>query len=429
MGILNNEKYLKLLKKEVVPALGCTEPVAVALAAARGRKILGKTPEKIEVLVSSNIFKNGMGVGIPGTGMVGLKIAIALAVVAGNSDKMLEVLSETDEKDVEEAKEYLEKTEIKIGIKENSEKLYIECNAWSGNDHSRVVIKNCHTTIVYESLNDEILKCEKKQIESVSKEKIQEIEIEMSIKDIFDFSTTHPIEELSFILEGATMNKKISEEGLKNTYGLQVGKKIMENIEKGLLCNDMMTHAMAITAAASDARMAGCTLPAMSNSGSGNQGITVFMPITAVAEMMEIENEKYIRALIIGNLVAIHIKRYLGRLSALCGCVVASAGASCGIVYMLGGEIKELNYAIKNMIANITGMICDGAKTGCGLKVSTGVSSAVQSALLALDGIVVSKDEGIIDECVEKTIKNLAKIGSEAMNETDRCILKIMMCK
>lgn len=429
MKFSEREKYIGLLKKEVIPALGCTEPIAVALAAARAKQLLGKMPEKVVVKVSSNIFKNGMGVGIPGTGMVGLKIAAALGIVCGVPEKKLEVLGDVNGEHVGEAKEFMENSEIEIGVKDKCEKLYIECDAISGNDVSKVIIKECHTNIVHESFNGVIVKFKETDEPEAVKSNDDGIDIELNIENIFEFGTTEPIDNLSFILEGAVMNKRISDEGLKNTYGLQVGKKIMENIDRGFLCNDIMTHAMAVTAAASDARMAGCTLPAMSNSGSGNQGITVFLPIIAVADKMGINEEKLTRALIIGNLVAIHIKKYLGRLSALCGCVVASAGASSGIVYMLGGGSMEIGFAIKNMIANITGMICDGAKTGCGLKVSTGVSSAVQSALLAIDGIVVSCHEGIIDNCVEKTIKNLALIGSQAMNETDTCILNIMTCK
>lgn len=235
--------------------------------------------------------------------------------------------------------------------------------------------------------------------------------------------------KISFLLDGAEMNKKIGVEGITNDYGLKVGKTIYSKMKSGLIGDDIQNYAMALTAGASDARMAGCMLPVMSNSGSGNQGLTVMLPVVAVCEKLKVSKETQIRALALANLIAIHIKSYLGRLSALCGCVVSASGASAGIVYLLGGDLKKIKYAIKNMAGNIVGMICDGAKTGCALKVSTGVSAAMQSALLAMDNIEISCQDGIINDNIEETIKNLAKIGSEGMKETDNLILDIMTSK
>ena len=225
------------------------------------------------------------------------------------------------------------------------------------------------------------------------------------------------------------MNRALAKEGLENRYGLKVGRTIQDNVHKNIFGDGLLTYSMAITAAASDARMAGCTLPAMSNSGSGNQGITVTMPVIAAADKFGSTNEELARALVLSNLVAIHIKHYLGRLSALCGCVIASTGASCGIVFLKNGNYDQVTYAIKNMIGNITGMVCDGAKVGCALKVASGVSSAVQSSILALDNICISENDGIIDKDIEKTIRNLGSIGSEGMRHTDTMILDIMVCK
>ncbi|HOG42125.1 MAG TPA: L-serine ammonia-lyase, iron-sulfur-dependent, subunit alpha, partial [Bacteroidales bacterium] len=236
-------------------------------------------------------------------------------------------------------------------------------------------------------------------------------------------------EDLEFIMESVTLNKALVDEGLRNKYGLQVGRTLLAPINKVVFGDTYLTYAMAYTAAASDARMAGCRLPAMSNSGSGNQGITATVPVIAIAEKLEASHEELARALVISHLVAIHIKGHLGRLSALCGCVVASTGSACGIVYLRKGGYEQMCAAIKNMIGNITGMVCDGAKVGCALKVASGVASAVQSAVLALDGICISSNDGIIEEDIEKTIANLGRIGSIGMQITDEMILEIMVCK
>lgn len=250
----------------------------------------------------------------------------------------------------------------------------------------------------------------------------------MTVKEIYEFAGSVDYEDIKFILEDRTLNLALAQEGLKGDYGLKVGKTIQANADT-VFGNDFLSYAMALTAAASDARMAGCTLPAMSNSGSGNQGITVSMPIIAYALKYDISDEKLARALILSNLVAIHIKGYLGRLSALCGCVVASTGSSCGLVWLKGGSYEMVCSAIKNMIGNITGMVCDGAKVGCAMKVASGVSSSIQSAVLALDGIHACETDGIIDKDIEKTISNLGSVGSTGMEMADDLIQKIMVCK
>jgi L-cysteine desulfidase len=250
----------------------------------------------------------------------------------------------------------------------------------------------------------------------------------LTVKEIYAFAATMPYEDIAFILEDRTLNLALAKEGLSGDWGLRVGKAIREN-QKEVFGDDFLSYAMGLTAAASDARMAGCTLPAMSNSGSGNQGITVSMPVIAYALKYGVDDERLARALMLSNLVAIHIKTYLGRLSALCGCVVASTGSACGIVYLQGGGVDAVSAAIKNMAGNITGMVCDGAKVGCAMKVASGVSCAVQSAVLALRGTCIPSTDGIIDDDVEKTIRNLGTIGSVGMKSTDRLILDIMLCK
>ena len=250
----------------------------------------------------------------------------------------------------------------------------------------------------------------------------------LTVREIYDFACTADFKDIDFILEDRTLNMALAKEGLEGDYGLRVGKAIREN-QLEVFGDDLMSFAMGMTAAASDARMAGCTLPAMSNSGSGNQGITVSVPIIAYALKYGIGDEPLARALILSNLVAIHIKGYLGKLSALCGCVVASTGSACGIVYLQGGTYEQVCAAIKNMVGNITGMVCDGAKVGCAMKVASGVSSAVQSAVLALRGTCIPSTDGIIEDDIEKTIRNLGAIGSVGMQATDRMILDIMLCK
>ncbi|WDV47890.1 L-serine ammonia-lyase, iron-sulfur-dependent, subunit alpha [Clostridiaceae bacterium M8S5] len=428
MGCVDLKRYIDILKKEVVPALGCTEPIAVALAVAKAKDTLGKDVERVEVYVSPNIYKNGMGVGIPGTGMVGLDIASALGATGGNANAKLEVLKDITSEDIANAKKSLAEKRVEVKVKEVPNKLYIEAICLNGNDTSRVVIKDIHSNIVLVQLNDNILYKRKVSECDIEIDKTDEM-IELSVKGIYEFAMNVDFKDIKFILEGAKLNKEISNEGLSGEYGLMVGKSLSQSIKEGILSDDIQSYAMAMTSAASDARMAGCMKSVMSNSGSGNQGITVILPVVAVSEKLNATEEELARALVMANLVAIHIKAYLGRLSALCGCVVASAGASCGITYLMGGKLENIKYSIKNMIGNISGMICDGAKTGCALKVSTGVSAAVQSSILAMKGIQISNMDGIIDKCVEKTIRNIAKIGSSGMVETDKMILDIMVSK
>ena len=422
--------YIDAFNSEVVPALGCTEPIAVALAAATSAKLLGRPVERAEIALSGNIMKNGLGVGIPGTGMVGLPIAAALGIKGGDPSKELEVLSGVTKEHIAAAKEMVKKGEIAVSMKEKVDKLYIEAICFSGKECARTVICGSHTNIVLTELNGKIISqksCNAFSFDWNENQKTQEYH--MTVEGIWNFINKVPLEKIRYVLEGAEMNKKIALEGLSGDYGLRVGKTLRLNVQKGLLADDLANYAMALTAAASDARMAGCTLSVMSNSGSGNQGITVMMPIVATAERLGSSEEKLIRALYLGNLIAIHLKEFMSKLSALCGTVTASTGAACGITYLLGGNLTQINYAIKNMIGNISGMICDGAKAGCALKVSTTINAALQSALLAIENIEISETDGIIERDIEKTIKNLATVASEGMEKTDEVILDIMTCK
>ena len=434
---------LELLHREVKPALGCTEPIAVALAVAKACSLFRSVqPSQINVQVSANILKNAMGVGIPGTGMVGLNIAVALAMECGNPDYGLEVLKDLSPADVENAKAYASEGRVKISLAKTSKKLYIDAECLYGapaspEHRSRAVIQDDHDAIVFVSKDDEVLLNKMNTENQADAGDGQDVvshkttlDYHLDMRKIFDFATSDArLEDISFLLEAARMNRALAEEGLARPYGLQVGRTIQNNIHRQVFGKGLLTHCMAMTAAASDARMAGCTLPAMSNSGSGNQGITVTMPVVAAAEQFGSSKEQLIRALTLSHLTAIHIKGYLGKLSALCGCVVASTGSACGIVWLSGGSFEQVCSAVKNMIGNITGMVCDGAKVGCALKVASGVSSAVQSAVLALDNHCVTGNDGIIEDDVEKSIRNLGTIGSKGMQVTDEMILNIMVCK
>ena len=435
-------EIIELIKKEVKPALGCTEPIAVALAAAKAAEILTdrcpccgtawreSSGFNVAVEVSGNILKNGMGVGIPGTGMVGLHIAAALGAVCGKSEYGLEVLHDLCGSSVERAKELVNSGLVKVMHTETGHKLYVKVTISAGEGHSAsAVIEDDHDNIVETCFDGTVLQCSQTQQQGNTADHRGTLDYKLTLKEIYDFASSVDFKDISFILESRDLNLKLAKEGLSGDYGLKVGKTISSDSYREVFGNDFMSYAMALTAAASDARMAGCTLPAMSNSGSGNQGITVTMPVIAYALKYNVPEEQLARALVLSHLTAIHIKGYLGKLSALCGCVIASTGASCGITYLRGGSYQHVCAAVKNMIGNITGMVCDGAKVGCAMKVASGVSSAIQSAVLAMDGTCISEHDGIIEKDIEKTIRNLGQIGSVGMQGADSMILDIMVCK
>lgn len=424
------EQLISLLKKEVVPALGCTEPIAVALAVARAREALGDAPESVAVYVSPNILKNGMGVGIPGTGMVGLHIAAALGALYGESEAKLQLLEGLPQEVVAWAKTFVAENRVTIDVKDGIDKLFVEAVCQRGADAASAVIRGSHSNIALVRRNGDMLEGEE---EAVKPQELSSSEFKyasaLTFAKIYELAITAPYEEIRFILEGGVMNKRISEEGLKGDYGLMVGKSISRRTEGMGLKKDLLTHALTVTTAASDARMAGTLLPVMSNSGSGNQGITVMLPVVAAAEVLGSSREELARALVISNLLSIHIKSQMGRLSALCGVSVAAAAASCGVVYLLDGTYEQMTYAVKNVIGNLTGMICDGAKVGCSLKVSSGVFACINAALFAMDNTCIQDTDGIIHEDVETTMANLAELGSKGMAETDKMILRQMLNK
>lgn len=426
MEAQERQQIIDLIKREVVPAIGCTEPIAVALAVAKCKETLASIPEKIEVFLSANVLKNAMGVGIPGTGMIGLPISIALGALIGKSIYSLEVLKDVNEKSIEDGKKFIDEKRIKIYQKTGiTEKLYIEVICTAKNDTAKVIIAGGHTNFTHISRNGKVLH----NAELATAHMLQDNSVALSMRKVYDFATTAPIDEIKFILEAGEMNVAMAKESFKNNYGHALGKLLHTSRQNQLFGNGILKDIISYTSAACDARMAGCPNPVMSNSGSGNQGIATTVPVYVYAQDTKQPEEKLIRALIISNLTSIYIKQSLGRLSALCGCVVASTGSSCGITYLMGGTFEQITYSVKNMIANITGMICDGAKPSCSLKIATGISSAVLSSMLAMENHCVSCVEGIIDEDVDKTIKNLTIIGNSGMNETDNYVLNIMTSK
>lgn len=419
-------QIIALIQREVVPAIGCTEPIAVALAAAKAKEVLGDIPEKIMVNLSSNMLKNAMGVGIPGTGMIGLPIAIALGVLVGKSEYQLEVLKDTRTKAVEEAKAYIKGNRIRILHKTDApHKLYIEIVCCKGNDTAKVVISGSHTHFSHISRNGNLML---EDTQTVSAETAEE-NVKLDFRKVYEFATKTPAGELAFILKTVELNRTAAETALKGHYGHELGKTIHDLHRRDFFGRSLYAKILSYTSAACDARMAGAQIPVMSNSGSGNQGIVATLPVWVYAHRKRIKQEELIRALVLSHLTVIYIKQSFGRLSALCGCVVAATGSACGLTYLMGGNYEQITYAVKNMIANITGMLCDGAKPSCSLKVTTGVSTAVFSAILAMDNKFVTSAEGIIDNDVDQCIRNLVNIGTQGMAGTDQCILDIMTNK
>ena len=419
-------RIIALVKREVVPAIGCTEPMAVALAVAKAKEVLGGVPKLIAVSLSANMLKNAMGVGIPGTGMVGLPIAIALGALAGKSEYQLEVLKDITPELVEEGKGYIAQNRIKIlQKKDTGEKLYIEVECHNGDDYVQVIISGMHTHFSYIAKNGNVLLDDR--VKTEAKDDSEDPKLDM--RTVYEFATTAPISEIHFILETAELNKRAAEMSLNNRFGHGLGRTIFMEPKSQFFGNGIYSKILSYTSAACDARMAGVKVPVMSNSGSGNQGIAATLPVWVFAKERLKSEEELTRALMLSHLTVIYIKQSFGRLSPLCGCVVAATGSACGLTYLMDGTYEQIVYAVKNMIANITGMICDGAKPSCSLKVATGVSTAVLSSMLAIEDEVVSSAEGIIDDDVDRCVQTMANIGTHGMAATDSLVLDIMTRK
>lgn len=426
--MMTNEQIIELLHREVIPAIGCTEPIAVALCVARAKEKLGTEPETIRVTLSKNVYKNAFAVGIPNTGLTGLPIAIALGATIGNSSYQLEVLREATTQAVEYAKEYLLRVPANVMIDYNAPSiLYIHAEVSAQGKTATATIMDEHTHFVEETTNH----TQKEESASTTDSSADPL----CLLRVYEFATSVDASQLGFLLDGAKMNISAAETSFADQYGHGLGRLLRSTTLSGmpdmkrLFGDTLFTKIISYTCGACDARMSGAMVPVMSNSGSGNQGISCSVPVYLYAKENNHTEEATMRALALSNLTVVYIKQSLGRLSALCGCVVAATGSAAGITYLMGGNYQEITFAIKNMIANISGMICDGAKPGCALKVTSGVSTAIFSAYLAMQHSVADSTEGIVEEDIDRTIHNLTRIGHDGMQVTDDLILEIMTNK
>ena len=425
---MNNQEILQLLRCEVIPAIGCTEPIAVALCVARATELLGCEPDEIAVYLSKNVYKNALAVGIPNTGMTGLPIAIALGATIGKSEYMLEVLRDATPTAVAYAKEYMLRVPAQIHINyEAPSILYIHTEVRKGNSTAQATIMNEHTNFVDATLsNSPTLSLPDTSASSSDN---------LNLRRVYDFAMEVDTCDITFLREGAEMNTAAAETSFAEQYGHGLGRLLKSTTlsatpeMKRLFGDTLFTKIISYTCGACDARMSGAMVQVMSNSGSGNQGISCSVPVYLYAKENNCSEDQTLRALALSNITVIYIKQSLGRLSALCGCVVAATGSAAGITYLMGGNYEEITYAIKNMIANISGMICDGAKPGCALKVTSGVATAIFSAYLAMQHSFADSTEGIVENDIDRTIRNLTRIGHDGMQVTDDLILDIMTHK
>ena len=420
---MTNPELLQLLRCEVVPAIGCTEPIAVALCVARAKELLGAEPDEIVVYLSKNVYKNALAVGIPNTGMTGLPIAIALGATVGKSEYMLEVLRDATPEAVTYAKQYMLRVPATIKVDYDAPSLlYIHVEVANGDRTAQATIIDEHTNFVPSPLSNN-------QSPIANSPKC------LNLRRVYDFAMEVDTHDITFLKDGAEMNTTAAETSFADQYGHGLGRLLRSTTlsatpeMKQLFGDTLFTKIISYTCGACDARMSGAMVQVMSNSGSGNQGISCSIPVYLYAKENGCSEEKTLRALALSNLTVIYIKQSLGRLSALCGCVVAATGSAAGITYLMGGNYEEITYAIKNMIANISGMICDGAKPGCALKVTSGVSTAIFSAYLAMQHSYADSTEGIVEDDIDRTIRNLTRIGHDGMQVTDDLILDIMTHK
>jgi L-cysteine desulfidase len=424
------KKYIRVVQEEVKPALGCTEPVSLALASATAAAHLPGPVDRIEAWVSPNLMKNGMGVTVPGTGMVGLPIAAALGAIGGDADSGLEVLEKASAAAITQAKRLLAQGAVRVMLQSPCEDiLYSRAKVYAGDQWASATIVGGHTRIVSIERQGETLYTLKAQPQGAEPACPLQVLAQTSLREIVDFIERAPFADIRFILDAARLNGALSQEGLRSQWGLHVGATLQKQRARGLMASDLASDIVIRTSAASDARMGGATLPAMSNSGSGNQGIAATLPVMVVAEHFAADEEQLARALMLSHLSAIYIHYRLPRLSALCAATTASMGAAAGMAWLADGRYDTIAKAIGSMIGDVSGMICDGASNSCAMKVSTSASSAWKAVLMALDDTAVTGNEGIVANDVEQSIANLCALASRSMQHTDRQIIEIMAKK
>ncbi|NJI08345.1 serine dehydratase subunit alpha family protein [Aeromonas veronii] len=422
------QQYLQIIQQVVKPALGCTEPIAAAYAAAVATRQLGCEPGRLEVAVSDNLYKNSMGVYVPGTGKIGLAIAAAAGAIGGNADAGLEVLAAIQPEQVERAQQLIDAGKVQVSRTAAPEFIFCRVTVYGtddkGEEHSaEVTLCGGHTRIVEQRRDGEVTFTADQSQGGATGSICDGVDI--SIAAIYEFATQVEFEQIRFILKASELNGKLSAEGMNNPYGLEIGRTMQQNINAGLIGEDVMNRIVMMTAAASDARMGGATLPAMSNFGSGNQGIAATIPVMVIAERFAASEEQLARALIMSHLGAIYIKSHYPPLSAFCGNTVTSAAASMAMVYLAGGSFEQSCFAIQNVLSDSAGMVCDGAKASCAMKVSTSSGAAVRGFLMALNSHSVS-EQGIVAGDVDQTIRNVGQMVKEGMSATDSTIIDIM---
>ncbi len=420
------EKVLKILEEEIVAAEGCTEPIALSYAAAKARRILGTVPNKVDVFLSGNIIKNVKSVTIPNSdGMVGIEAAIAMGLIAGDDIKELMVISDVTSEQVKEVKEFLDKDIIKTYVHPGDIKLYIRLEISNDIDNVVLEIKHTHTNVTQIQKNGKVLLsqvCNDGDFNSsLTDRKVLSVKFIYDLAKIIDIDLIRPIFQ-----KVVNYNSAIAEEGLKGKYGVNIGKMILENIEKGIYGNDVRNKAASYASAGSDARMSGCALPVMTTSGSGNQGMTASLPIIKFAAEKNLSGEELIRGLFVSHLITIHVKTNVGRLSAYCGAICAAAGVAASLTYLHGGSYEMVCAAITNILGNLSGVICDGAKASCAMKISSGIYSAFDATMLALNKDVLKSGDGIVGVDIEETIRNVGELAQSGMKGTDETILDIM---
>ncbi|MDR2264325.1 MAG: serine dehydratase subunit alpha family protein [Enterobacter asburiae] len=421
--------FIRAVQEEVKPALGCTEPVSLALACAIAAEQLPREVTQIDAWVSPNLMKNGLGVTVPGTGMVGLPIAAALGAIGGNAQAGLEVLKDATSEALTRAKAMLDAGKVRVRLQESCDEiLYSRACVYAGDVAATVTIAGGHTRVVEVVCQGET-RFTLDDSQSLTSGDPLEILSNATLSQILEFVEQVPFDAIRFILEAGHLNDALSREGLSGKWGLHIGATLNKQRARGWMAQDLGSDIVIRTSAASDARMGGATLPAMSNSGSGNQGITATMPVVVVAEHVQADDERLARALMLSHLSAIYIHYQLPRLSALCAATTAAMGAAAGMAWLMDGRYQTIAMAISSMIGDVSGMICDGASNSCAMKVSTSVGSAWKAVMMALDDSAVTGNEGIVAHDVEQSIANLCSLACRSMQATDRQIIEIMASK
>lgn len=427
---MNKEQMLELLRKDVVPALGCTEPVCVALCAANAGKLIEDNIEAIEVFTNAGIYKNGMSAGIPNCAMVGLDWAAALGAFLQNPEKNLELLADVTDVILKKAEALVEAGKVSVKVDETAKSLYVKCIIRTKDEEAICVIQNAHTNIVHLSRNGEVLLEKETATTTAGDDALVNALLAVTIADIRKLVATANEEELEFMLDGVAMNESLAAYSEANEVGVGIAKNLRKEINAGLLANDLANKIVLQVSSAAESRLDGCSLPTMSSSGAGTKGLVVILPVSETAKAIGASKLQTVQALAFAHLVNRYINAYVGKLSPMCSCVMCSStAASAGITWLLGGNDEQITYAIRNMCGTVTGMLCDGGKVGCALKVSTGSFAALMSAIHAVNNVALRVSDGICAETAEQCIKNMARIGNQGMQATDAEILAIMTTK